>query len=473
MNLFPFRLRAAAFVVAATAAVLLGGCAAGPDYARPEMTLPANFKEAPGWQPARPADDAPRGPWWTVFGDAELDALQARLEASNPSLRAALARHEQASALTGQARAGFFPSVGATAGASRSRNAAAGTATAVSALASASWEPDLWGRVRRSVEAAAASAEASRADMETTRLALHAQLAQNYFALRVVDAQSRMLDETVGAYERSADLARNRFKAGLVTRADVSSAEAQLASAQASRADADVARAQLEHAIAVLTGRAPADFSLAARAALPTVQTLPRIPALLPAQLLQRRPDVAAAERRAAAANAQIGVARSAYFPALSIAAGGGFSGTTFSDLFSLPHRVWSIGPALAASLFDGGARAAGVEAARAGFDAAAADYRQTVLAALQDTEDALAALRLLEQEAAFQNEAVRAARDALQSATNQYKAGTAGYATVIVAQTALLTAQRAQLDLHGRRLNANVALIRALGGGWQADAPR
>jgi NodT family efflux transporter outer membrane factor (OMF) lipoprotein len=454
----------------ALASVLLAGCAVGPDYSRPRLDVPAAFKEAPGWKPAQPRDEAPRGPWWRVFGDADLDALEAQIEGSNQTLRAALARFDQATALAAQARAAFFPAVSASAAQTRARASAAGAATSDSIQLAAAWEPDVWGRVRRSADAGAASAQASRADLESTRLSLQAQLAQDYFLLRIADAQIRLLDETVAAYARSVELTRNRYAAGVVTRADVASAEAQLAAARAQRADAAIGRAQFEHAIAVLTGRAPAEFALPAREMLPTAQPLPQIPALLPAQLLERRPDIASAERLAAAANAQIGVAQSAYFPTLSLAASGGYRGSSWTDLVNAPNRIWSLGPTVVATLFDGGARRAATAAARAGFDQAAAQYRQTVLAALQEVEDDLAALRVLQEEVQLQREAVRAARESLDLATNQYKAGTVSYLNVIAAQTTLFTAQRTELDLRGRQLAANVALVRALGGGWHAD---
>ncbi len=450
---------------------LLAGCAAGPDYSRPTLALPAHFKEAPHWKPAQPRDGEPRGAWWQVFDDAELDALEHRVDVSNQNLRAAIAGYDQAVALAAQARAQFFPVVTGNAAYTRGRSPGVGAGNTASVQFAASWEPDLFGRIRRSVETASATAQASSAELEATRLALQAQLAQDYFLLRVADAQNRLLDETVAGYRRFVELTRNRFAAGMVSRADVAAAESQLASAQAQRVDGELGRAQLEHAIAVLAGSAPADFSLPARAVLPTTQKLPQIPALLPGELLERRPDIAAAERRAAAANAQIGVAQSAFFPTLSIAAGGGWRGPGLGDLLSAPNRVWSLGPALAATLFDAGARSAATEAARAGFEQAAANYRQTVLAALQEVEDNLAALRVLDDEARLQHEAVRAARESLAQTIDQYMAGTVSYLNVITAQATLYNAQRAELDVRGRQLAANVALIRALGGGWKGLA--
>jgi NodT family efflux transporter outer membrane factor (OMF) lipoprotein len=454
--------------------LLLTGCAVGPDYTRPTMALPAAFKEAPDWKPAEPRDDHPRGPWWQVFGDADLDALASRIEVSNENLRAAAARFDQSLALSAQARAAYFPTVSASVSQTRAQGATTGrsiTTTSDSVQLSAAWEPDVWGRVRRSVESSDAGAQASRADLEGTRLSLQAQLVQDYFLLRIADSQIRLLDDSATAFARSLELTRNRHAAGVVTRADVAAAEAQLATARAQRVDAGINRAQLEHAIAVLAGTAPADFSIPSRELMPSAQRLPQIPALLPAQLLERRPDIAGAERRAAAANAQIGVAQSAFFPTLALAASGGYRGPSWSDLLTAPNRVWSLGPALAATLFDAGARRAATDAARAGFEATAAQYRQTVLAALQEVEDNLTALRVLEEEEQLQRDAVRAARDSLDLTTNQYKAGTVSYLNVITAQTTLLSAQRSELDIRGRQMTANVTLIRALGGGWHEAA--
>src|SRR5258706_5065223 len=375
----PSATRSARARVAIAICATLAGCAVGPDYVRPEITLPTTFKEAPdeksgAWQPAQPNDAAARGAWWSVFNDPELDALERRVEISNQDLRAAVARFDQALALAQRARAAYFPTTSAAAADTRSRT---GPNTGVNRTASlafaADWEADVWGRVRRSVESGAASAQASRADLEGTRLATQAQLAQDYFLLRIADAQLRLFDETVSGYTKSLELTRNRYSAGVVTRADVAQAETQLTTPRAQQIDADINRAQLEHSIAVLCGEAPANFALAARAELPNAPSLPQIPAALPVHLLERRPDIAGAERRAAAANAQIGVAQAAYFPTLSLAASGGWRGSNWSDLISLPNRVWSVGPQLAATLFDGGARRAATAAARAGFEQTAA----------------------------------------------------------------------------------------------------
>ncbi len=444
--------------------VLLAGCANPPAPVRPEVTLPGAYKEpAPeGWQAARPAE-LPRGAWWRVFGDAQLDALMTELDAGNQDLRRAEAQLRQARAATDAARSSLYPSVSGGAAASRSHQAGA-SASAYSLGASAGWELDLWGRVRSAVTAAEAAANASEADLAAARLSLQAQLAQSYLQLRIADAQRALLGETVESYRRSLGLTRNRLAAGVVTRADVAQAELQLRSAEAQRLEAGIARAQLEHAIALLTGRAPAALALAER---PLPVQVPTVPAGVPSQLLERRPDVAAAERRVEAANAQVGVARAAYFPSLTLSADGGFRSNRLGELLSLPNRFWSLGPSLAAALFDGGARAAASAQAEAAYDATVAGYRQAVLAALGEVEDNLIALTVLAEQERVQREALAAARTSLEIATLQYQAGTVSYLNVIVAQTAVLQGERALLDLRGRRLAATVALIKATGGGW------
>ncbi len=444
--------------------VLLAGCANPPAPVRPEVTLPGAYKEPlpEGWQAARPAE-LPRGAWWSVFGDAQLDALMTELDAGNQDLRRAEAQLRQARAATDAARSSLYPSVSGGAAASRSHQAGA-SASAYSVGASAGWELDLWGRVRSAVTAAEAAANASEADLAAARLSLQAQLAQSYLQLRIADAQRALLGETVESYRRSLELTRNRLAAGVVTRADVAQAELQLRSAEAQRLEAGIARAQLEHAIALLTGRAPAALALAEQ---PVPAQVPTVPAGVPSQLLERRPDVAAAERRVEAANAQIGVARAAYFPSLTLSADGGFRSNRLGELLSLPNRFWSLGPSLAAALFDGGARAAASAQAEAAYDATVAGYRQAVLAALGEVEDNLIALSVLAEQERVQREALAAARTSLEIATLQYKAGTVSYLNVIVAQTAALQSERALLDLRGRRLAATVALIKATGGGW------
>jgi NodT family efflux transporter outer membrane factor (OMF) lipoprotein len=455
----------------ATVALTLSACAVGPDYVRPQAAAPAHLKEAQGWQPARPADAVPRGAWWKVFGDADLDALMPQAAAANQNLAAAQARYRQATATSAQARAALFPTLGASASATRgSGSASAPTGTTDAVQLTASWELDLWGRVRRSVESGNASAEASAADLAAAQLSVQAAIAQNYFALRVADAQQALFAEAVAALEKSLQLTRNRYAAGVVTRADVAQAETLWLSTRSQAIDLGIQRAQLEHGIAVLLGKAPAEFGIAPLAVAGDSLGAKSValPAMLPSELLQRRPDVAGAERRVAAANAQIGVAQAAFFPSVSVSATGGFRGPGLADLFSLPNRFWSLGPALAQTLFDGGARSASRDLAIARYDETVADYRQTVLTALAELEDNLAALRWLASEADVQAAAVRAAQESLRLATNQYQAGTVSYINVASAQSTELSARRSALDIAGRRETATIGLIKALGGGWQ-----
>jgi len=452
----------------------------GPNYVRPAVESPPAYKEAIPWKQAEPRDQEPRGKWWEVFKDPELDLLLAQVEVSNQTIKGAEARVREARALTQSARAALFPLVSANVGATRSGSSRASTNNAGNTVQlggvhnnynvelDVSWEVDLWGRVRRTVEASEASAQASVADLESAKLSAQAQLAEDYFLLRVQDAQIRLLNDTVDAYQRSLQLTRNQYAVGVAARADVAQAETQLKSTQAQAIDAGILRAQLEHAIAVLLGKAPADFSIAAEV---TPTEFPVIPTGLPSELLERRPDIAAAERRAAAANAQIGVAEAAFFPSLTLSATGGFQSSVLSQLFTLPSRYWSIGSALAQVIFDAGLRRAQTDQAIATYDENVANYRQTVLMGFQDVEDNLAALRILEQEAAVQDEAVKSARESLTITLNQYRAGTANYLAVVVAQAIALSNERTALGILGRRLAASVALIKALGGGWNSNA--
>ncbi len=454
----------------------LAGCAAGPDYVRPQIEAPAQYKEMQGWRPAEPRDALPRGSWWTMFGDRELDALMARVELSNQTLRAAEARFRQSRALADQARAALFPALSANASATRSKSPslsnqpsfAVGAVNNYNVALNSSWELDVWGRVRRSVEAGEADWQASAADLEAARLSAYAALAQNYFSLRVADATRQVLEDTVAAYQRTLELTRNRYAAGVAARVDVVQAEVQWKSAQAQLVDVGVERAQLEHAIALLVGEAPAAFSIE-RA--PFAASMPAIPVGLPSELLERRPDIAAAERNAAAANARIGVAQAAFFPTITLSGAAGFRSTDSANLFTTPSRFWSLGGALAQAVFDGGLREAQKQQAIAVYDEDAATYRQTVLTAFQEVEDNLAALRILEEEARLQDEVVQAARHALELTTNQYQAGIVSYLNVISAQTTLLSNERTASSLLGRRLTASVALVKASGGGWSAES--
>jgi NodT family efflux transporter outer membrane factor (OMF) lipoprotein len=453
----------------------LAGCAVGPDYERPSAPATEAFKEAPpGWKEAQPRDEIARGKWWEIFGDAELNALVERIDAGSFTLAAAAARQRQAQAAVTIARSGLFPGVDADLSVTRSRSptGSAGGVTAGRVTTSrnlslgATWEVDLWGRVRREVEAAQADAQASAGDLAAARLSLQAELATNYFALRALDEQRKLFEETVAAYRTSLELTNNRYNAGVAARADVVQADAQLKSALAQSVDFGVQRAQLEHAIAVLTGVPPSQFAIATRTGYGAA--LPAIPPGMPSELLERRPDIAAAERRVAAANADIGVARAAYFPSLLLNATFGFRSTDAGTWLTAPSRFWSLGPALALTVFDAGRRGAVSDQAVAAYDATVADYRQTVLVAFAEVEDNLAALRVLEEESRLQQDALDAARQSLQLTLNQYKAGTVSFLNVVVAQTALLAEQRASVQILNRRLAATVGLIRALGGGWQ-----
>lgn len=457
------------------AAATLAGCKAGPEYVRPAVEVPEAYKEGFAWQKAQPRDHVARGNWWAAFGNAELDQLLAQVTVTNQTLIASEAQYRQAVALAEQARSAFFPTV--TAGLQETRSRPSGTTGPVTGISttkrtvfaapiSFSWEADLWGRIRRSAEAGDANAQASAADLENARLSVQAQLAQNYFLLRALDAQKQLLDSTVEGYAKSLEMTNNRYKVGVVARIDVAQAETQLKSTQAQSLDLGVQRAQLEHSIAVLLGRPPAGFSLAAAR---LVATPPAVPASLPADLLERRPDIAAAERRVSAANAQIGVAEAAWFPAATLSASYGFQTATAAQLFTLPSRFWSIGPALAMTVFDGGRRRAVNDQARAAYDASVANYRQTVLTGFQEVEDSLAALRILEEEARVQAEASAAAQQVLEYSLNQYKAGITTYLQVVTAQATALANQRAVADLLARRMTASVQLVKALGGGWDA----
>lgn len=450
-------------------AAALSACAVGPQYRRPDLPIPKAYKEAGAeWISAAPGDQAARGPWWQVYGDPVLDALEARIESSNQTLKAALAAYDQSLALVRAGRANFWPTLAVAGGETRSARGDAPAATVKSASATASWEPDVWGRVRRSVESARSTAEANAADLAATRLSLETTLATDYFELRIEDALLARLDATVKADQEALTIAGNRYRVGVAAKGDVVTAQAQLLGVQAQQFDARIARAQLEHAIAVLLGVAPADFDVAT-AAPPGSTSVPAIPLGVPSDLLQRRPDVAALERRVAAANAQIGVARSAWFPSVTLGASDSYTDAVVRPLFELPNRIWSVGPLLAETLFDGGARRAQSAQARAAYDQAAAQYRAGVLAALQQVEDQLVNLRLQAQQAEVEDQLIGSAREAERLTLNQYQAGTVPYSSVIAAQTTTLASEQSALNVLRSRLVGSVALIGALGGGWQA----
>jgi NodT family efflux transporter outer membrane factor (OMF) lipoprotein len=472
--------RALTIAVAAALASLLAACAVGPDYKRPAAEIPASYKEAaPGWKVAQPADQQDRGDWWTIYEDPQLNALEERLNTANQTVAQFAAAYRQARALVGEARAAYFPTIGASAGAARSGNGTSSggnstTATSRSGVGNsfnvqldASWEPDLWGSVSRSVNAQKAGQQSAAADLANARLSAQATLAQTYFALRSLDSTQKLLDDTVAAYQRSLQLTQNQYAAGVAARSDVIQAQTQLQSAQAAAIDNGVQRAQDEHAIAVLVGEPASTFSIPP---IPLTATPPAVPAQMPSALLERRPDIASAERKAAAANEQIGVAIAAFFPSLTLSASGGFENSVFSQLLTAPSRFWTLGPQLAATLFDAGLRQAQTDAARAAYDGNVATYRQTVLAAFQDVEDNLASQRILAQEIVVQQQAVDSALQALAIVTNEYKAGTVGYVNVLTAQTTAFTAQQKLETIAGQRMVSSVGLVKALGGGWDVS---
>jgi len=463
--------------VALAAAGLVAGCAVGPDYQRPAAEIPASYKEAaPGWKVAEPADQQDRGAWWTIYQDPQLNALEDKLNAANQTIAQYAAAYRQARALVGEARAAYFPTLGATASGTRSGSGSSSSTSSASRSGvynsyslqlDASWEPDLWGSVSRSVNAQKAGQQGAAADLANARLSAQATLAQTYFALRALDANQKLLDETVAAYQRSLQLTQNQYAAGVAARSDVIQAQTQLQSAQASAIDNGVQRAQDEHAIAVLVGEPASTFSIPP---MPLTATPPAVPAQMPSALLERRPDIASAERKAAAANEQIGIAIAAFFPSLTLSANGGFQSSVFSQLLTAPSRFWTVGPQLAATLFDAGLRRAQTEAARAAYDQSVATYRLAVLTAFQDVEDNLASQRILEQEIVVQQKAVESARQALAIVTNEYKAGTVGYVNVLTAQTTAFTAEQKLQTIAGQRMVSSVGLVKALGGGWDVS---
>lgn len=452
--------------VFALASVVLSGCVLGPDYQHPDSSVPLEFRHTPGWKVAQPAELSSAVAWWSLYQDATLTDLLKQLEASNQNLRAAEAAWREARALVGGSRSALYPQATGQVGTSRTGNDQGVNKSNEVALG-LSWQLDMWGQVRRQVEASEASAQASAAEWAGVRLSQQAELVQNYLQLRVIDEHMRLLDATVKAYQRSLQLTENRYKAGVVTRADVSQALTQLKNTQAQRLDLDWQRARYEHAIAVLIGSTPNAVQVA------SVETLPRLPALpiaVPSALLERRPDIAAAERQVMAANAQIGVAQTAYFPDLTLSASGGYRGSNLADWISMPNRFWSIGPQFAMTLFDAGLRRSKVEQAEARYDQQVARYRQTTLQAIGEVEDALVQLNVLAEEIQVQREALAASQDTLRLTENQYQAGMVDYLAVTNAQTIALNSQRTLLNLLGTQLTASVQLISALGGGWQME---
>jgi len=463
--------------------LMLVGCAVGPDYKRPQVTTPPMFEETDGWKVAEPNDAAPRGDWWEVYNDPVLNELVEQVKVSNQNVIAAEAQYREALALVSGARSQFFPQITANVSSTRSQNAltaevaGAGTATQTNSASatrtsdrvslSVAWELDVWGKIRRQVESQKAAANASESDLANALLSAQAMLVQSYLQLRATDMDLDLYEHSIVSYERALTITQNRYDAGVAQRTDVTQAQSQLESARAAAFDLAVTRHTLEHAIAVLVGRAPSEMRIERTNTLPDV---PETPVIVPAALLERRPDIAAAERRTAAANAQIGVARAAYFPDLTLTGTGGYESNEFSTLFRAPNRFWSLGPNLAQTIFDAGATHAKVKQNIATYDFNVATYRETVLTAFQDVEDNLATLKLLAQESQSEIKAAEAAEKTLDITQNQYQAGTVDYLNVVTAQQTALTAERSVRDLANRRLTASVGLLKALGGGWKAS---
>jgi NodT family efflux transporter outer membrane factor (OMF) lipoprotein len=455
--------------------LFLAACAVGPDYERPSTDTPPAYKEAGDWKPAAPQDAENRGPWWKVYNDPVLNGLEEQIDISNQNLKAAEAAYRAARAVVAESQAALFPTLSLNGSAIRSgagqsslaisgQPGGATAQTLYSASTNASWEPDIWGRIRRTVEGDVATAEASAADLASARLSAQAALAIDYFNLRAQDELKALLEATAKAQTGSLKIAQNQYKVGVAAKADVVAAQTQLESTQAQAINAGLLRAQLEHAIAVLIGKTPSVFALAPA---PFAKEVPSIPAEVPSMLLERRPDIAAAERLMAAANTQIGVQTAAYFPNLTLSASYGFAASALSKLFQASNSLWSFGPALAETVFDAGLREAQVEQAKAGYDQSVATYRQTVLTAFQQVEDQLAALRILTQQAESETAVVKSAHEAERLVLNQYKAGIVPFSSVIAAQTATFSNEQTALAVHQNRFVASVTLIEALGGSW------
>jgi len=464
----PRRFARTAMALALVAA--LAGCAVGPEYVQPETASPPAWKSAPaaeGWLPAAPADALDRGDWWKLFGDPTLDDLASRVQVSNQNIAAAVANYAQAQALVRGQRAALFPSVTVDGSARRSGARNTSPSNVMAASLNADWAPDVWGRLRKAVDSAQANAQASEADLALARLSAIGEIATNYFSLREADAELHILDITLEGYERSLQITRNRYEASIAAQSDVLQAETLLVTTRAERVALKRTRDTLEHAIAVLVGAAPAEFSLPAADWKPVV---PGIPSGVPTTLLQRRPDIAASEREVAAANAQIGIARSAYYPSFTLSGAVSSSATRVGDLFNASNTLWSLGLSVAQVVFDAGAIGASVDAAKASHEASVARYRQTVLTAFQNVEDQLTAGASLAEQETMRRQASAAADRTEQQFLNRYRAGTIDYTSVVVAQVSALNARRTLLQVQVNRQTAAVALIQALGGGWHAD---
>ena len=473
-------------ISASIAALLLAGCMVGPQYKRPAAATAPAFKEAPqvaandGWKPGQPSDQTLKGNWWQLYQDPQLNALEVQVDAANQTLKAAEANFRAARTAIGYARSNEAPTIGTNPSIGSVRESA-NSPYFLTNLANngggdftlpfdLNYEIDLWGRIRRGVTAAREQAQASDADMESVRLSLHAELATDYFGLRSADGQAKLLDDTIQAYQSALELTQQRFNGGLALQSDVTQAEAQLEQTRVQRSDVNVQRTQFEHAIAVLIGKPPAQLTIAPSPIDQQPPQMPAIPGVLPSELLERRPDIAADERRMAAANEQIGIAQAAYYPSLSLNALVGMEGTSALNWFTWPSRFWAVGPTLSETIFDGGRRRATTQRTRADYDATVATYRQTTLTAFQQVEDNLAALRILQTESEQQRRATTAALQSEQLFEDRYAGGLDLYLEVVTSQTTALADQRNEIDIELRQLDASVLLIKALGGGWNAQ---
>lgn len=454
---------------------LLTGCMVGPDYQKPSAPISATFKEAQGWKAANPQDELPKGPWWALYQDPQLNALVSQVQLNNQNVAVYAAQYQQALALVRQSRAEEFPTLTGTGASSRSESAtgssssgAGGVSKVHSATLDLSWEADIWGRLRRTNEQDRASAQASAADLANATLSAQSSLAQNYFQLRLLDRRITLYRETIAGYERYLQIIQNKYDEQISSRADLATGKTQLQSAQASMLDLQWQRAQYEHAIALLMGKPPADFALAADPA--WQYHVPTVPLGVPSRLLERRPDIAAAERQMAAANAAVGVATAAYYPDLTLSASGGYQSSTLSNLFSLPNRFWSIGPSLTGTILDFGATRASVEQARHAYDATVATYRQTVLTGLGEVEDYLVELRTLEPELEARRNSAQSAEDSAAVSRDQYEAGVIDYLDVATTQATSLNERQTLLNLVATQLITSVQLQAALGGSWVTE---
>ena len=471
-------------VIAAGAALIASGCAVGPNYKRPPFVTAAAYKEQDGWKPSEPADTLTRGPWWRIFNDDVLNDLESRVAISNENIKAEAQAVEEARAAVHQAQASFWPTLSVSTSAERTSSGSSGfvisggtggagfssgssTSTFYTAGASVDWGLDIWGEVRRNVESARASFQSTAAALAAAQLSAQSELATDYFEMRAQDQLDILLNDIVAADQRALNITQARYKVGVAYKADIVTAQTQLLSAQAQQVNAAIERATLEHAIAVLVGVQPATLSLKPAS---LANAVPTVPPGVPSALLERRPDIAEAERNMASANAKIGVAIAAFFPSLTLSGSDQYEGSTFDKLIRTSNRVWSFGPSLAETIFNGGARWAQVAQSRATYQASVHDYRQTVLSGLQQVEDELVTLRVLEKQAVIEDELVKASREAETLTLNQYKAGTVPYSSVITAQTTRLTSEETALTVQLNRFTASVALIQALGGGWDAS---